>query len=162
MFNFFRNSLRRKLALVVLGTTFSALLIAGAALVFYDLRTYQQQWLSDLATQAEIIGRTSAPALAFDDAKAANETLALLGVRPRILAAAIYGPKGRIFASYEKPGAAKALFPGLPEADGPRIEGREVMLFRRVVDNNEIAGTVYLRAEYELMERMKSYLAILS
>src|SRR5712671_1430467 len=152
MFNFFRNSLRRKLALVVLATTFSALLIAGAALVLYDLRTYQQQWLNDLSTQAEIIGKTSASALAFDDAKAANENLALLGVRPRIIAAAIYGPKGKVFASYERPGATKALLPSLPGADGPRIDGREVMLFKRVVDNGEIAGTVYLRAEYEFME----------
>src|SRR5258706_7389708 len=161
MFRFVRSSLRRKLALIVLATTFSALLLAGAALVLYDLRTYQRQWFNDLETQAEIIGRTSAPALAFDDVKAANENLALLKARPRIFGAAIYGPRGKLFASYEKPDAPQARLPGLPEADGQRIDGREVMLFKRIVDNNEIVGTVYLRADYELMERLKSYLGIL-
>ena len=78
------RSIRYKLVLVVLATTFAALLVAGAAMVFYDLRAYQQSWVNDLNTQAEILGRASAPALAFNDPKSAREYLALLKVRPKI------------------------------------------------------------------------------
>ena len=162
MLNAVTRSIRFKLALVVLAATFTALLIAGAALVLYDLRVYQQQWVSDLAAQAELVGRVSSSALAFEDPKAAAENLAVLKARPRILAAGLYSAKGKIFATYERDGAPKAMLPGLPEVDGSRIEGGEVQLFRRIVDNGEIAGTVYLRAEFEQFGRLKDYLGILA
>src|SRR6185295_18138532 len=73
-----------------------------------------------------------------------------------------YTAKGSLFASYALGNAATAPFPGLPEADGYRIEGKELVVFRRIVENNEILGAVYLRAGYELFERLKDYLGILS
>jgi signal transduction histidine kinase len=155
------RSVRYKLALVVLAATFIALLIAGVALVIYDQRTYREQWVSDLTAQADIVGRASAPALAFEDPKAARENLAVLAARPQILSAALYAAKGKLFASYERSGAPQSLLPSLPEVDGSRIEGREVLLFKRIVENGEIAGTVYLRAEFAQMQRLKDYLGIL-
>jgi signal transduction histidine kinase len=160
----FKNarSVRQKLLLVVVTTTMAALVITGVAMVVYDLRTYQEAWVNDLLTQADILGRASAPALAFDDHKTARENLSLLKARPQITAAAIYTSKGTIFASYGQDGTTGAQFPALPEADGYHIDGKELVVFQRVVDNNEILGTIYLRARYELFERLKSYLGILS
>lgn len=155
------RSIRHKLVLVVLATTFAALLVAGAAMVFYDLRTYQQSWENDLVTQAEILGRSSAPALVFDDPKSAREYLSLLKLRPKIAAAAIYNAKGRLFASYAREGETDRSIPNLPESEGLRIAGKELILFKRIVENNEILGTVYLRADYELLGRLTNYLGIL-
>src|ERR1043166_6796431 len=50
------RSVRRKLMLVVLATTFAALAVSAIALVAYDLRTYKKSLLDDLATQANILG----------------------------------------------------------------------------------------------------------
>ena len=155
------SSIRYKLALLMLAATFAALVVAGAAMVLYDLRAYQQQWVNDLVTQAEILGRASAPALAFDDRKAAQENLALLKARPKIVAGGIYNAKGKLFARYAGSEAPSQEFPALPEADGSRVEGKELVLFKRIVENGEIAGTVYLRASYELLERLKDYAGIL-
>lgn len=155
------RSVRRKLFLVVLVTVFAALIVTGTAMVFYDLRNYQDSWVRDLTTQAEILGRASAPALAFDDPKSAGEYLQLLQARPKISAAAIYNAKGKLFAKYVQPGAEKTDFPVLPEADGTHIEDGELVIFRRLVENNEILGAVYLRADYELVERLLDYLSIL-
>lgn len=159
---FATRSVRHKLFLVVLAATFAALIVAGTALMIYELRSYQERWVNDLTAQAEILGRASAAALAFDDPKSAREYLSLLRARPGILAAAIYSSKGRLFASYASAEAPAGDFPKLPELDGSRIEGKELVLFRRIVENNEILGTVYLRARYELLERLKGYLAILA
>jgi signal transduction histidine kinase len=161
MFKAIARSVRYKLVLVVLAATFVALLVAGTALVLYDLRNYQRQLETDLVTQAEILGRASAPALAFEDPKSANENLALLGVRPNIYAAGIYSAKGKLFASYEGRDAPRAAFPSLPEADGSRVAGDELLLFKRIVENGEIVGTAYLRAGYKPFERLKDYLGIL-
>lgn len=155
------RSIRYKLVLVVLATTFAALLVAGAAMVFYDLRTYQQSWVNDLNTQAEILGRASAAALAFNDPKSASEYLSLLKARPKIAAAAIYNAKGKVFASYSRAGVSGSDLPALPEFEGPRIAGNVLLFYKRIVENNEILGTVYLKADYELLGRLTDYLSIL-
>jgi len=153
------HSIRRKLTLLVLASTLAALVVTGIALVIYDLRGYREAGINDLVTQAEILGRASAPALAFEDPKAANENLQLLKAKPRISSAAIYNAKGKLFASYT-PRDLDLEFPRLPESEGSRIEGQDFVLFKRIVDNNEILGTVYLRAEHGLLGRLADYLRI--
>lgn len=152
------RSVRQKLLGVVLLATLAALLVAIAAMVAYDLWLYHRSWIADLTTQAELLGRTSAPALAFDDARVAKENLELLRFRPKVRAGAIYNARGKLFASYAHD--SEHQFPALPEADGAHIEGDDLVVFKRVVNDREILGTVYLRAEYELYDRLLGYLGI--
>lgn len=156
------KSVRYKLILVVLATNFVALAVAGIALVVYDLRNYRDVWANDLITQGEIMGRASAPALTFSDPNSANAYLALLKARPGIQAAAIYNANGKLFARYVRSDSPAIVFPELPEVDGFRISGDEITLFRRIVEDNEILGTVYLRANYQIYERMARYTGILA
>ncbi len=156
-----RHSLRRKVILLVLSATVAALTLSALGLVVYDLRAYEQQWTSDLVTQAEILARASAPALAFDDRSTAATDLTLMKVRPQVHAAAIYTRGGDLFATYTRPGAEEIAFPQRPAADGYTIEGDELRLFRRVIEGGETIGTVYLRAAYVPWERLVDYLTIL-
>src|SRR5437879_6081850 len=151
-------SVRRKLLAVVLLTTLTALLVAIAVMVGFDLRNYRQSLISDMTTQADLLGRTTAPALTFDDPRVAQENLELLHYRPQIRAAAIYNARGKIFASYS--GTDGREFPKLPEADVTRIEGNELVLFKRIVDGREIdehnrAEQEILRLNTELEQRVK-------
>ncbi|UXI70045.1 ATP-binding protein [Tahibacter amnicola] len=155
------RSVRRKLLLVVGTVTLAALVVTGAALLVYDARAYRQTWMADLETQADILGRASAPALTFDDPKAAQENLALLKARPQVLAAAVYSAKGTQFASYLQHGQPTHEFPRIPELDGARVKDGELIVFKRIIDHDEIVGTVYLRARYELWDRLASYTGIL-
>jgi signal transduction histidine kinase len=152
------SSVQQKLIGMVLLSTVAAVLVAIAAMVLYDLRLYHTGWIADVSTQAELLGRTSAPALAFDDARAARENLELLRYRGEVRAAAIYDAKGRLFASYAPADATQ--FPSLPEGDGVRVEGDNLVLFKRIVGESEILGTVYLRTTYALFERLYGYLGI--
>ena len=154
------RSIRIKLALVVLATTLAALLVAGVALVIYDVRAYQAAGAADLLTQAEILGRASAPALAFNDPESAYGYLMLLKAKPEIASAAIYTARGKPFAIYARDGRVDPAFPRLPETEGSRIEGGQFVLFKRVEEKNEILGTVYLRSDYNWQARAASYLGI--
>ena len=156
------HSVRKKLMVVVLATTAVALLLMGIAMMVFDLRTYHETWVNDLFAQASLIGSASAPALEFDDERAAKENLDLLRIRPRIAEAALYTASGTLFASYSRADSAGAKFPALTEVDGYRVEGRQIVVFKRIEKNNEILGTVYFRARYELIERLLSYLSILA
>lgn len=156
------HSVKYKLILMVLATNFAALAIAGMMLAIHDLGNYREASENDLATQGDILGRASAAALEFNDPKTANEYLSLLSARPQISAAAIYNAKGKLFASYARADVSAEPLPLLPEADGSRIEGDKIVLFHRIVENNEILGTVYLSTNYQLYDRLARYIGILS
>ena len=153
------RSLRLKLIGVMLVTTLAALVVALLAIVAYDLRAYHRNWIADVTTQAKLLGNASAPAIAFDDAKVAEENLSLLRLRPQVQAAAIYNARGGLFASYTRPGL-KPDFPKLPESEGTHIDGRRLVLFQRIANDKEILGTVYLRTDYEMLRRIGDYSVI--
>ena len=156
------SSLRYKVILVVLATNLAALIVAGAALILHDSRNYRNVLVNDLMTQSVILGRASAPALEFDDPNSADAYLALLEARPMITVAAIYNAKGKLFAAYKRKNSGGTEFPVLPDTDGYRIKGNEIGVFKRIVEQNEILGTVYIRAQYRLFERLADYLGILA
>lgn len=153
------GSLRHKLFGVVLLTTLVALVIALGAMTAYALRAYHRGLIADMTTQAELLVRATAPALAFDDPRVAVENLGLLRFRPGVAAAAIYTARGALFARYVRAGE-EHRFPKLPDPEGLHIEARDLILYKRVVSNGEILGTVYLRADYELLDRVLDYLGI--
>ena len=125
-------TVRNKLILMAVSTTIVALLAAALAMLVFDLRTFQRYWTDDLMGQADIVARVTAPALAFNDDETARQNLAVLRVRPQILAAAIYAANGTRFASYEAvPGQR---FPERAQAPGYRIDGGEVVVFRSIVE----------------------------
>jgi signal transduction histidine kinase/ActR/RegA family two-component response regulator len=155
----FSGSLRGKLLAVILVTTLVALAVALCAMIVYDLRLFRGKSVEELKTQAELLGRTSIAALQFDDPKVALENLQLLRFRPEVQAAAIYDARGKIFARY----AARAeqdRFPKLPESNDVHTEGRNLVLFKRIDDQGQILGTVYLRVDYEVYGRIANYTGI--
>ena len=160
MLDYISSSIRRKLTFVMLGTAVVALLVTATAMIIYEARTYHQTWVDDLVTQAEIIGKTSAPALSFDDAKAARENLSVLRLRPLVTAAAIYTAEGKLFADYTTDAQLPVALPVNAVRNGYRIEGNQIAVFQDVRENGQFLGTVYLRAGYELLNRLLGYLAI--
>jgi signal transduction histidine kinase/ActR/RegA family two-component response regulator len=154
------GAVRSKMILMAVSTTLVALLSAAVAMLLFDARAFQRYWVDDLMSQAEIVASVTAPAIAFNDAKSAQQNLAVLRVRPQILAAAIYTAKGTMFASYARPGAGQ-VFPARPEKPGYRIEHGELVAYQNLVDHGEVLGTVYLRSRYDLAERILNYAAIL-
>ena len=155
------TSIRHKMMLVVMTTTLVALLLGATALLIYELRTYRTSWLQDLKTQADLVAQSSVPALAFDDARVARENLALLRLRPQIESAAIYAADGLLFAAYTAPGE-KPPRERLPEQHeaGFLVDDR-LELQQRIEQNGERLGTMMLSARYDVLPRLRDYLAIL-
>ena len=155
------GSVRAKLILMALATTFVALIVTSTAMLAYDLSSFKQYMVDDLTTQAEILAVVSTAAINFNDAEAARQNLALLRVRPQIMAGAIYGPNGKLFAAYVQSALDTPVFPAQPGPPGYRIAGDQLLVVHPIVDHGEPLGTVYLRARYRLRERFSSYAAIL-
>lgn len=154
------RSIQRKTLAIILLTTSVALLVSAVALLSYEARAYREFLINDLTTQADILARVSAPSLAFEDRLAAEQSLELLTNRAGIVAGAVYRSDGQLFASYQRKGAS-VEFPATTGSTIPEVIGDDLDLFHPVIENNEQLGFVYLKADYELGNRIRDYLLIL-
>lgn len=154
------NSIRHKLFIAVLLTTVSALLISGLTMMLYDLKDYKARLRQELTTQAKLLGLSSAPALEFGDQQLAMENLALLDVQPQILAAAIYAPDNSLFASYSSQ-ADTVQLPAIPDRQGLWVENGRLLIFQEIIHNDAVVGTVFLKMNYPINERLRRNVGIL-
>jgi len=154
------TSIHRKMLVVVLLTAAFALALTGAAMLYYDLRSYRQASITELGAQAGIVGLAATPAIEFQDPGSAEGYLQSLRGQPRITAAAIFAANGSRFATYVAEGAGPVEFPRIPGNDGHSVQDGELELYRRIVSDREILGTVYILAKYDLVGRLWSYLGI--
>lgn len=159
MTRFGLHTVQRRLIVVVLATTLTALVVALVAVVGDNLRGYRNGLVADMATQSELLGHMTEPALNFDDRHLAEQNLNLLRYRPKVMAAAIYDAKGHVFATYGK--VKDVLLPKHPEhGEISRVEGDSLVVFRPIASNGELVGTVYLRTDYDFRQRVLAYVGI--
>jgi signal transduction histidine kinase/ActR/RegA family two-component response regulator len=158
-----KRSISNKLMLVVMATTFFALLAYGVIMLAFDLRAYHEALVKDLATQANIIAEVSAPALEFNDPVTAKENLELLRTRPSILRAALYTPDGQQFAFYASNMDQHNSWQAEPQIENAYlIEGNRITVWRKIVKDQQLLGTVYIRARYEAHTRLFDYALVLA
>jgi signal transduction histidine kinase len=137
--------IRQKLVLIIMLTTGGALLLAGVGLLTLDFFRFRREMVADLRTLAEVIAQNSTAALSFEDAAAAQETLAALGAKRSVVAAALYSRKGELFAHWARRGQTPA-FPARPGSDGPLFRQSSLVLFEPVWLKGQRIGTVYLES----------------
>ena len=92
--------IRRKLLLLTLASSATALTLASGGFIAWDITQFRRDLVQDTDAQAAIVADNSAAPLAFRDVRAATETLAVMRLRPRVSAACLYDAQGQSFASY--------------------------------------------------------------
>jgi PAS domain S-box-containing protein len=148
------RSIRFKLSMGVLLTTMTALFIAGLILIIYDLGDYRERTVQDLQTQADLIGEASIAALQFDDPGVAQERLALLRIRPNILAAQIRESGNKLFAEYAANGVTTLALAELPSAGKIQVTGSQLILSRQIVSDGNSLGSILIVAAYDFNARL--------
>jgi PAS domain S-box-containing protein len=161
MLSFRDLSIRRKLTLIVMITTCTAILLACGAFFAFDIHTLRQSRMHDLETLAEVLGSNSTAAVTFNDPGAAREVLQSLSAKEHIMAAALYRSDGAIFATYVRdPAIAPFVFPA-PESSGTRFEGRRLVVFHTILLDGHRLGTVFLASDLgEFDELLRVYSAL--
>ena len=138
--------IRQKLRLIVVVATLIALIIASIGNSVYTIADSQRVRMAHLSVQAELLGRMTSPALAFDDPRLATENLALLEVDDQVRVAAIYDASGRQFARYRRSSRV-----GWPPSSAPpygvvRQDGGYIVS-KPILRDGQLLGTLYLRAD---------------
>jgi signal transduction histidine kinase len=99
--NRFENlPIRRKLTAIVLFTCSLLVVLCAAFFIADKFFEFRRNMAAGIATLAEVIGSNSTAALAFQDARTAEEILSALQAEPDVTAACIFRPDGTLFAAY--------------------------------------------------------------
>lgn len=151
--------IRQKLMLIATLTTGGALLLAGAALIYFDRVRFMREMAGDLETLADIVAQNSTAALTFRNEADATETLRALSPRKSLVAAAFYDAKGRLFVHYDPRGGQS--FPPHPGPARAEFVEDSLVVFRPVELRGQRIGTVYLRSNLDaLSSRFKAQAAM--
>jgi signal transduction histidine kinase len=160
--------IKHKLTWLGVLTSASALILACAVFVAYDVRNFYDDMVRGAATQAKIIGYNSAATILFIDPHTATETLGALSTEPNIIAAGIYTRDSKLFASYTAAGSTSTVKASLPVSfteatDGHRFKGTYLDLWQPIVFEGRAIGTIMIQTSLEAMRvRLFQYIAIAS
>ncbi|MEP7308101.1 MAG: ATP-binding protein [Acidobacteriota bacterium] len=137
----------RKALTLGLAPTLCSLLLVSIASVTATYFTARGNTTGDVSAQAAIVADSVGGALAFDDRRAATETLHLLRGRPNIEAACVFDANGGLFASFTE---------GRDQCDALGAEGkwrpsRSILVSRPILVNGRRLGSVVIEGNLALL-----------
>ena len=155
---FFRDlSIRHKLTLIALLSSSVALLLAVAAFGIYDVVTFRQKMVDELAMLAESIAMNSDAALSFDVQDSGEAILRSVSAQPRVVEAVIYSADGSLFARYRRQDITGDWRPP-PIEEGHRFDDTSLHFFHEIRRDGEKLGTVYIQSDLnDLNSRIRMF-----
>jgi signal transduction histidine kinase/DNA-binding response OmpR family regulator len=165
MLNIRNYSISKKLTWMNMLVSAVALLLACGGFCAYDLYSFRSALVSNVSTQAQIIGDNTVSALLFNDDHSAEKTLSALAANQHVMYAQIYTPDGRPFASYWRnhPGETRPV-PAIASGQTQNYWFRDghLGLVRSIIFQGKPTGIVYIRSDLGATnDRLKSYAVII-
>lgn len=143
----FRDApIKRKLLVIGLLTSGFALLFISLILTAMYIVEWRNRTVTDLTTYAKVIGTNAAPAILFDDRKAAAEILFALSAKPDIVHTVIYDREGKEFAIYETSEHSSHPLP-YTGVGAHRFTFDNLIISNPVYLKNELLGSISLEAD---------------
>lgn len=145
MVSFKHLPIKWKLKLIIIFTSFVALVFASVAFMLKDLIEMRQTILSDLSSLAQVIGINSVGALLFDDQGLAEKNLAALRAKPHVVLACMYDANGEIFAVYKAKHVAEDIPAPIIREDGRYYKDNHFFVYKSVYRENDLIGKVCIQ-----------------
>jgi signal transduction histidine kinase/CheY-like chemotaxis protein len=139
--------IRRKLVANSLITSILALFMAAVLLIGFEVRDARINVSRELTSVGEMLGNNSTASLIFNDRQSAQKTVNALRAMQRIAVAGIAKPDGSWFVAYTRSDLRVTALPGHIGHNGCWFEGNDMVLFRALIVDGELIGTVYLRSD---------------
>ncbi len=145
---------------IIMVTCGAALLLSGVAIIVSDTILFRGYLRRDLEALAQIVADNTTAALAFENARDAQEILASLRARRNLVQACIYTADSRVFARYVRPGGPTEC-PQTVDADSKRITRDALFLFHSILLQDRKVGSLYFHYEFgEVAARQTLYLIL--
>ncbi len=148
-------SIKKKLILIQLSTTFAVLLFYSVFHIVRDTRFYLNSVKSELTSMTELFGSSCVSALHFIDREAADTILSTLKAEEYVVNARIHDAGGGLFAEYKKPGYRNFDLIQ-PSGELLTLQNNFMIISKPIADDNETIGFISIRYD------MKGYNRIIS
>ena len=159
MFN--NQPIGRKLAIVTLGATVLALVLACAGFSIYEHASFRDAAVTQFTTLADTLGANAAASLTFRDRKTAQEILNALDAEPHVIAACLSDDQGHIFAEYRRSDLPADFSMPSCQGHGFHFDARSLTLVRPVsLNGDEIGSLVILSDLSEFDAKLRQYARI--
>jgi PAS domain S-box-containing protein len=154
----FKNlPIKRKMMLVIMVTSLTALVLTAASFITYDLVTFRRSMVLNLTTISTIVAENSTRALLLDGEALATRNLSEFKVDQHVRLAALYDRHGKLYAQYPTNSPASE-FPPSPGATGAYFEGGKLIVVVQSVEDGKLAGTLYVESTLgAVYERLRLY-----
>jgi PAS domain S-box-containing protein len=154
----FKNlPIKRKMMLVVMVTSITALVLTAASFITYDLVTFRQSLVRNLTSISTIVAENSTRALLLDGEGLATRNLAEFKVDRHVRLAALYDRDGKLYARYPT-NAPASDFPPIPGDIGAYFHGNKLIVVVQSIEDGKLAGTLYVESTLgAVYERLRLY-----
>ena len=151
-----QRSFAHKITCTVLLASAVAVVTLLTALLIFDSISSRALLQNRLSTLADVIEQNSAPALEFDDRRAAEEVLQGLRAETSVVSACLYNASGNLFAQYHRPsvaGECASSFAGVPAFthNSPGMTGT-------IMHDKDSVGVLFLLADLRDIEDRRQHL----
>ena len=154
-------SIKHKLVWILMLTSGAALLLAGSAVVTYDVFAFRDSLVRDLGTLSRIVADNCTGSLRFDNADDARAILRTLQFKPHVVSGYVFANDETLFAAYERDHGATNRPPPKPWREGHQFRDGHLEVIAPIALQNERLGSVFLRSDLEeLSTRLKKYSAV--
>jgi hypothetical protein len=151
---FFPNlSFRRKLTLLVVASTFSALAMTCLGLALFERNNFRNARMNELSLLANTLGANTAASLAFNDQKGAADMLAALHADPDLMVAYLYDTSGNVFAEYHRANSPQNFVAPPLQPDGAQFNSDYLTMSQGVFLRGERNGSIVLVSALRALNR---------
>ncbi len=146
-------SIKRKLTLMTMGISITAIMLTVAAITTYLIYDMRKSTVQALALNAAIAGDRNSAGLMFQDKDMVQKNLEIYALSPAIQAACIYTTQKNIFAKYE------ALAPTIPVScpsiwsEHSEYSSDILTVFEAIRKNDEVVGYVFLVSDTQEIQK---------
>ncbi|MCH8120885.1 MAG: PAS domain S-box protein [Planctomycetes bacterium] len=138
-------TIKQKLTAIIMIPSTVIMLLALTAFVAWEQIDSRRRLVRDTLSHAEMLADNCKAAIAFEHKQDAEQVLSTLRAQDSIVFACIYDKHGLVFAEYQCGSMTEKIRPPLPRKDSRAFENGYLSVFKQVVLDNEIIGTIYLR-----------------
>lgn len=153
MLRFQNLSIRTKLVSIILLGMASAMTVALANFIFFELYSAKRNLSEELTVLSRITAARSGAALTFGDIKKAQENLTQLGILDSVQAACIYDLEGNLFAAYNRHKPSKYLCANTPAYSETSQFDDRIVAVADIVHRNTHLGKIIVLSDLSRIER---------
>ncbi len=162
MLSVLRNApIKRKLMLIILLSCAAAILAGSLVEAGFRLFTARKDFAADIATLARVISANTTAAVAFKDAKSAQEMLGSLRENDAVIGAGIWLPDGRALCRFGDLGGVVGMEKNAPGVARSTFRGLLLSYTQPIALDGETQGTLHIRADFGPVLRHAARLDVL-